>query len=181
MNAMPQLPSRYALILDPTAIRKALKKVESLNLPRRECRPLDRYTGPKASLDLARFDDDGFLFIEGRLSRFSKIGGEMVPHLTIEAAVNESLGAAEGELLAVVTAVPDASKGERLIVFHLPTDRDPRDIVKGLQQRGLPNLWVPAADSFAEIAEMPMLGSGKLDLRRLGDMARERFVAGGAT
>jgi hypothetical protein len=58
MNAMPQLPSRYALILDPTAIRKALKKVESLNLPRRECRPLDRYTGPKASLDLARFDED---------------------------------------------------------------------------------------------------------------------------
>jgi hypothetical protein len=58
MNAMPQLPSRYALILDPTAIRKALKKVESLNLPRRECRPLDRYTGPKASLDLARFDEE---------------------------------------------------------------------------------------------------------------------------
>lgn len=56
MNALPQLPSRYALILDPTAIRKALRKVESLNLPRRECRPLDRYTGPKANVDLARFD-----------------------------------------------------------------------------------------------------------------------------
>jgi acyl-[acyl-carrier-protein]-phospholipid O-acyltransferase/long-chain-fatty-acid--[acyl-carrier-protein] ligase len=66
-------------------------------------------------------------------------------------------------------------------VFHLPTDRDLRDIVRGLQQRGLPNLWVPSADSFAEIHEMPMLGSGKLDLRRLGEMARERFAAGRAT
>jgi acyl-[acyl-carrier-protein]-phospholipid O-acyltransferase/long-chain-fatty-acid--[acyl-carrier-protein] ligase len=131
--------------------------------------------------DIARLDADGFITITGRESRFSKIGGEMVPHLTIEAAVNESLGAAEGELLAVVTAVPDPSKGERLIVFHLPTDRDLRDIVRGLQQRGLPNLWVPSADSFAEIHEMPMLGSGKLDLRRLGEMARERFAAGRAT
>jgi acyl-[acyl-carrier-protein]-phospholipid O-acyltransferase/long-chain-fatty-acid--[acyl-carrier-protein] ligase len=131
--------------------------------------------------DIARLDADGFITITGRESRFSKIGGEMVPHLTIEAAVNESLGAAEGELLAVVTAVPDPSKGERLIVFHLPTDRDLRDIVRGLQQRGLPNLWVPSADSFAEIPEMPMLGSGKLDLRRLGEMARERFAAGRAT
>ena len=131
--------------------------------------------------DVARLDADGFITITGRESRFSKIGGEMVPHLTIEEAVNEALGAAEGELLAVVTAVPDASKGERLIVFHLPTARDPRDIVKGLQQRGLPNLWVPAADSFAEIPEVPVLGSGKLDLRRLGEMARERFAAGRPT
>jgi acyl-[acyl-carrier-protein]-phospholipid O-acyltransferase/long-chain-fatty-acid--[acyl-carrier-protein] ligase len=128
--------------------------------------------------DIATLDADGFITITGRESRFSKIGGEMVPHLTIEAAVNEVLGAAEGELLAVVTAVPDASKGERLIVFHLPSDRDPRDVVKALQQRGLPNLWVPSADSFGEVPEMPMLGSGKLDLRRLGEIARERFATG---
>jgi acyl-[acyl-carrier-protein]-phospholipid O-acyltransferase/long-chain-fatty-acid--[acyl-carrier-protein] ligase len=128
--------------------------------------------------DIAKLDADGFITITGRESRFSKIGGEMVPHLTIEAAVNEALGAAEGELLAVVTSVPDAAKGERLIVFHMPTERAPADVVKVLQQRGLPNLWVPAADSFAEIHELPMLGSGKLDLRRLGEMARERFAAG---
>jgi acyl-[acyl-carrier-protein]-phospholipid O-acyltransferase/long-chain-fatty-acid--[acyl-carrier-protein] ligase len=131
--------------------------------------------------DIARLDAEGFITITGRESRFSKIGGEMVPHLTIEEAVNEALGAAEGELLAVVTSVPDAAKGERLIVFHLPISKSPSDIVKALLQRGLPNLWVPSSDSFAEIAELPVLGSGKLDLRHLGDMARQRFAADTAT
>jgi acyl-[acyl-carrier-protein]-phospholipid O-acyltransferase/long-chain-fatty-acid--[acyl-carrier-protein] ligase len=102
----------------------------------------------------------------------------MVPHLTIEEAVNADLGAADGELLAVVTAVPDRAKGERLIVFHLPTSRDPREIVRKLADRGLPNLWVPSADSFAAIEELPVLGSGKLDLRTLAAMARERFGSG---
>ena len=125
--------------------------------------------------DIARLDADGFITITGRESRFSKIGGEMVPHLTIEEAVNEALGAAEGELLAVVTAIPDAAKGERLIVFHLPTSRDPAEIVRHLLDRGLPKLWVPSADCFAEIAEIPVLGSGKLDLRRLRELAGQRF------
>jgi acyl-[acyl-carrier-protein]-phospholipid O-acyltransferase/long-chain-fatty-acid--[acyl-carrier-protein] ligase len=129
--------------------------------------------------DIARLDRDGFITITGRESRFSKIGGEMVPHLTIEEAVNAELGAADGELLAVVTAVPDRAKGERLIVFHLPTDREPRDIVRKLAERGLPNLWVPGADAFAAIDELPMLGSGKLDLRELAAMARARFAEAG--
>jgi acyl-[acyl-carrier-protein]-phospholipid O-acyltransferase/long-chain-fatty-acid--[acyl-carrier-protein] ligase len=128
--------------------------------------------------DIARLDREGFITITGRESRFSKIGGEMVPHLTIEEAVNAELGAADGELLAVVTAVPDRAKGERLIVFHLPTSRDPREIVRKLADRGLPNLWVPSADSFAAIEELPVLGSGKLDLRTLAAMARERFGSG---
>jgi len=127
--------------------------------------------------DIARLDAEGFITITGRESRFSKIGGEMVPHLTIEEAVNEALGAAEGELLAVVTSVPDAAKGERLIVFHLPITKSPSEIVHILLERGLPNLWVPSTGSFAEIAELPVLGSGKLDLRHLGEMARQRFPA----
>ncbi|MFM9059637.1 MAG: AMP-binding protein [Planctomycetaceae bacterium] len=129
--------------------------------------------------DIARLDHEGFITITGRESRFSKIGGEMVPHLSVEEAVNAELGAADGELLAVVTAVPDPAKGERLIVFHLPTTHDPRDVVKRLGQRGLPNLWVPSADSFAEIPELPLLGSGKLDLRHLAEMARARFAGKG--
>jgi acyl-[acyl-carrier-protein]-phospholipid O-acyltransferase/long-chain-fatty-acid--[acyl-carrier-protein] ligase len=131
--------------------------------------------------DIAKLDHEGFITITGRESRFSKIGGEMVPHLTIEEAVNAELGAADGELLAVVTAVPDPAKGERLVVFHLPTAHDPREVVKRLGQRGLPNLWVPSADSFAEIAELPLLGSGKLDLKHLSDMARARFAGAGGS
>jgi acyl-[acyl-carrier-protein]-phospholipid O-acyltransferase / long-chain-fatty-acid--[acyl-carrier-protein] ligase len=130
--------------------------------------------------DIARLDTDGFITITGRESRFSKIGGEMVPHLSVEEAINDALGAAEGELLAVVTAVPDRAKGERLVVFHLPTSHAPGDVVRRLAERGLPNLWVPGADAFAEIAELPMLGSGKLDLKKLADMARERFAAEGS-
>ncbi len=126
--------------------------------------------------DIARIDADGFITITGRESRFSKIGGEMVPHLSVEEAINAELGAAEGDLLAVVTAVPDRAKGERLVVFHLPTTHDPREVVRRLAEHGMPNLWVPGADAFAEIEELPMLGSGKLDLKRLSDMARERFA-----
>jgi acyl-[acyl-carrier-protein]-phospholipid O-acyltransferase/long-chain-fatty-acid--[acyl-carrier-protein] ligase len=128
--------------------------------------------------DIARIDREGFITITGRESRFSKIGGEMVPHLSVEEAINTELGAVDGELLAVVTAVPDRVKGERLVVLHLPTDRAPQDVVRALAEHGLPNLWIPSADSFAEIAELPMLGSGKLDLRALGALAKERFAAG---
>ena len=125
--------------------------------------------------DIARLDPEGFITITGRESRFSKIGGEMVPHLSVEEAINTELGAVDGDLLAVVTAVPDRAKGERLVVFHLPTTHAAADIVRRLAEHGLPNLWVPGADAFAEIPEMPMLGSGKLDLKRLSEMARERF------
>jgi len=130
--------------------------------------------------DIARIDAEGFITITGRESRFSKIGGEMVPHISVEEAVNEALGASDGELLAVVTAVPDQTKGERLVVFHLPTARPIRDVVAALRDRGLPNLWIPGTDSFCEIPEVPVLGTGKLDLRRLGELARERFMEGDA-
>ena len=136
------------------------------------------FDGHEPEVDIARLDREGFITITGRESRFSKIGGEMVPHLTIEEAVNAELGAADGDLMAVVTAVPDRAKGERLIVFHLPMSQQPRDIVKKLAERGLPNLWIPSADSFAQIDELPILGSGKLDLRALGTMAKERFAEG---
>ena len=129
--------------------------------------------------DLARLDTDGFITITGRESRFSKIGGEMVPHISVEEAVNTELGAAEGELFAVVAAVPDRVKGERLVVFHLPTSHDPRDVVRRLAEHGMPNLWLPSADCFSEIDELPMLGSGKLDLRKLTELARQRFGEAG--
>ncbi len=127
--------------------------------------------------DIARIDADGFITLTGRQSRFSKIGGEMVPHVTIEEALNRELGAEDGAVLAVVAAVPDAKKGERLVVLHLPTSRDPFEVGKKLAESGLPNLWIPSPDSFFEIEEIPVLGSGKLDLKRLGDVAREKVAA----
>lgn len=125
--------------------------------------------------DIARLDNDGFITITGRQSRFSKIGGEMVPHMLVEEAINTVLGAADGELLAVVTAVPHPTKGERLVVLHLSEIPDPAAICRQLADRGLPNLWLPAPDSFSLIEDLPLLGSGKLDLRQLNELAKERF------
>ena len=130
--------------------------------------------------DLARIDADGFIEITGRESRFSKIGGEMISHLKVEDALNRVLGADEDHLKAVVTAVPDAFKGERLVVLHIPLDRSPQQVCKELAVLGLPNLWIPSADSFLEVAEIPILGTGKVDLRAMKKMAIERFGAGTA-
>ena len=126
--------------------------------------------------DIAKIDSEGFIFITGRQSRFSKIGGEMVPHIRVEEKIQQLLGGdEEEEQLAVVTAVPDAKKGERLIVLHLPMDKSPQEVCEHLKAVGLPNLWIPSADSFLEIEEMPMLGSGKLDLKGMAKMALEHY------
>jgi acyl-[acyl-carrier-protein]-phospholipid O-acyltransferase/long-chain-fatty-acid--[acyl-carrier-protein] ligase len=126
--------------------------------------------------DIAKIDADGFVTITGRQSRFSKIAGEMVPHIKIEESIAELLKSDE-ELKAAVTAVPDPKRGERLVVLHLPLDRTPDEIYKQLTASGLPKLWIPSPDSFLEVEELPILGSGKLDLKALKDMALDHFGA----
>ena len=69
---------------------------------------------------MAAIDEDGFLQITDRLSRFSKIGGEMVPHIKVEEKLHELAGATEQTF--VVTGVPDEKKGERLVVLHKLAD-----------------------------------------------------------
>lgn len=124
--------------------------------------------------DLASLDDDGFITIKGRLSRFSKLGGEMVPHITIEDEIHRILGS-EDEHKVVVTAVPDEKKGERLVVLHTPIEKSPDNIRKELSERGYSNLWIPSADSFVEIDEIPLLGSGKVALKEAREIALKKF------
>ncbi len=127
--------------------------------------------------DIALIDEEGFIQITGRQSRFSKIGGEMIPHIQIEEALSALIGADEEEgLKAAVTAVPDERKGERLIVLHTRIDKSVDELRDGLSAAGLPNLYIPSADSFHEIDTMPVLGTGKLDLKGLKQKAIELYA-----
>jgi len=124
--------------------------------------------------DVGFIDSDGFIHITGRESRFSKIGGEMVPHIQVEEELNRIVGA-EDTLKIAVCGVPDEKKGERLVVLYadeLP--EEPSAIVKKLIEAGLPSIYVPGADSFIRVDAIPILGTGKLDLRGLQALAKER-------
>jgi acyl-[acyl-carrier-protein]-phospholipid O-acyltransferase/long-chain-fatty-acid--[acyl-carrier-protein] ligase len=126
--------------------------------------------------DIAMIDTDGFIHITGRLSRFSKIGGEMVPHIRIEEAILKILGVEEStQLCVVVTSVPDEKKGERIVVVHTPLSMTPKEICEKLGKIGVPNLWIPSHDSFVEVEAIPVLGSGKTDLKAVSDLAKQHF------
>jgi acyl-[acyl-carrier-protein]-phospholipid O-acyltransferase/long-chain-fatty-acid--[acyl-carrier-protein] ligase len=129
--------------------------------------------------DLAKVDADGFITITGRESRFSKIGGEMVPHGRVEELLQQLLGGEEQHLAVAVTAVADPRKGERLLVLHTKTDKSPDAMVQHLSHSGLPNLWIPSNDSFFEVEAIPILGTGKLDLQGVKRLATERLQAAG--
>jgi acyl-[acyl-carrier-protein]-phospholipid O-acyltransferase/long-chain-fatty-acid--[acyl-carrier-protein] ligase len=121
--------------------------------------------------DMAILDADGFLQITDRLSRFSKIGGEMVPHVKVEDTLQDLSG--ETERAFAVTAVPDEKKGERLMVLHTLRQDALKACLEKLAAAGLPNLWVPRANQFVHVEALPHLGSGKLDLRKIRDIAQE--------
>jgi len=130
--------------------------------------------------DIARIDSEGFITITDRASRFSKIGGEMVPHLKVEETLRkivaiEAAEDAEGPMLAV-TAVPDKEKGERLIVIHERLPLAVEAMIDRLAAQGIPNLWIPSRNSFLEVQKLPMLGAGKVDLKSVKQLALERYA-----
>ncbi len=123
--------------------------------------------------DIAALDEDGFITITDRLSRFSKIGGEMIPHGRVENALLEAANA-ETMVLAV-TAVPDERKGEQLVVLHTLEESAIPDILEKVTTNGLPNLFIPKRSNFIKVDHLPLLGTGKLDLRTLKQLALEKL------
>jgi acyl-[acyl-carrier-protein]-phospholipid O-acyltransferase/long-chain-fatty-acid--[acyl-carrier-protein] ligase len=123
--------------------------------------------------DVAVIDADGFIRITDRLSRFSKIGGEMVPHLGVEEAILNVLAGTGDVQSMAVTGVPDSRKGERLVVVHTGLGKPVTQVIQELAQAGLPPLWIPSPNSFIQVEELPLLGTGKLDLRKLKQIAAE--------
>jgi acyl-[acyl-carrier-protein]-phospholipid O-acyltransferase/long-chain-fatty-acid--[acyl-carrier-protein] ligase len=122
--------------------------------------------------DIASMDEDGFLQITDRLTRFSKIGGEMVPHIGIEEKLHEFAEATEQTF--VVSGVPDEKKGERIVVLHKLAKPGLEICLQKLAKCDLPNLWKPRADQFFHVDSFWYLGSGKLDLRRIRQEALAR-------
>jgi acyl-[acyl-carrier-protein]-phospholipid O-acyltransferase/long-chain-fatty-acid--[acyl-carrier-protein] ligase len=119
--------------------------------------------------DIARVDEDGFLSITDRLSRFSKVGGEMVPHLLVE----EKISRACGDAPCAVTGLPDERKGERLAVLYTDPNITPEELWRRLSESDLPKLWLPKLENIHRVDELPVLGTGKLDLRGVRSKALE--------
>ena len=119
--------------------------------------------------DVAMMEEDGFLTITDRLSRFSKIGGEMVPHIRIEEKLQELADATEQ--VFAVTAVPDEKKGERIVVVHTLSETKLEPVLEKLAQCDLPALWKPKANQFVHVDAIPVLGTGKMDLRGIKTLA----------
>ena len=120
--------------------------------------------------DVAQLDEDGFIQITDRLSRFSKIGGEMVSHVQVEEALHRALGCFEPRM--VVTSISDEQKGERFVVLHTELGMSVDDLLKRMRDSGLPKLWVPRKENFFPVPALPFLGSGKLDLKQVKETAK---------
>ncbi|GHT39685.1 hypothetical protein FACS189427_13710 [Planctomycetales bacterium] len=125
--------------------------------------------------DVGKMDEDGFIFLTGRQSRISKIGGEMVPHILIEEEILKIIAAKEtGDLapetdkqtgtLIAVTALPHENRGEQIIVLHRELPLSPQEIINEMIAAGLPKIWIPHLRGFLQTDSIPVLGTGKLDL-----------------
>jgi acyl-[acyl-carrier-protein]-phospholipid O-acyltransferase/long-chain-fatty-acid--[acyl-carrier-protein] ligase len=119
--------------------------------------------------DIARIDEDGFVTLTDRLSRFSKIGGEMVPLIKVEESLHQAADVLDQSFVAA--AVPDDKRGERLIILF-KGDFDVDALLKKVLDSGLPKLWIPDKAAFHRVEEFPLLGSGKIDFQKLKAEAR---------
>jgi len=124
--------------------------------------------------DIAKIDDAGFIRITDRLSRFSKIAGEMVPHMKVEECIQQIVADESG---CVVTAVPDDSKGERLVAFYTDPGLTPAQVWERLCASELPRLWMPKREDLHFVESIPTLGTGKVDLRGVRQLALERIAS----
>ena len=115
--------------------------------------------------DVAEFDADGFLTLHGRAKRFAKIGGEMVSLAQVEQQVAEVWP----EHRHVVCAVAHESRGEQLVLLTEHPEPDAAALRAALRQRGVADLARPR--HVRAVAELPLLGTGKPDLRRAQELA----------
>jgi acyl-[acyl-carrier-protein]-phospholipid O-acyltransferase/long-chain-fatty-acid--[acyl-carrier-protein] ligase len=116
--------------------------------------------------DIVTIDAQGFIVIKGRAKRFAKVGGEMISLAAVEQLAAELWPDA---VLAVV-AIPDARKGERLLLYINRKEATRSDFVRFARERHASELMIPAEVVFVE--KLPLLGTGKPDLMAINEMAR---------
>ena len=124
--------------------------------------------------DIGRIDEDGFIFITDRLARFAKIGGEMVPMKGVEDAIRTICELPPNSV--AVVKLPDKTRGERIVVVHVPIPMLPRDVVEKLNQSTMPKLWIPDSRSFIQVETIPILGTGKTDYKGIEKIAEDATV-----
>jgi acyl-[acyl-carrier-protein]-phospholipid O-acyltransferase / long-chain-fatty-acid--[acyl-carrier-protein] ligase len=171
------IPGVSAKIVDPVTFEPLPPNCEGLLLVKGANRMIGYLGQPQRTADvfrdgwyctgdIATLDDDGFLRITDRLSRFSKIAGEMVPHLKVE----EAIAAAGAQ--SCVTSIADDRRGERLVALYVHADMEPADLWRRLSETDLPRLWLPKREDLHHIDSIPLLGTGKVDLRAAKSLAQ---------
>jgi len=165
-EALPEGETGLILAKGPNLMRGYLKQPEKTAAAIKD--------GWYLTGDIGQIDKDGFLHITDRLARFSKIGGEMVPHIKVEEVLYRELKL-NGNSLAI-SSTKDEKKGERLVVLYTEAAGTEEQIKQAVKNSELPNLWRPGNNSFIKIDSLPLLGSGKLDLCKLRKLAEAIFA-----
>lgn len=120
--------------------------------------------------DIGCVDEDGFVYLTDRESRFAKVGPEMVPLILVEAALRAAAGC--DELSIAVCAIPDPTKGEKVVVLYTVDTINPGELTKKLTADGMHTLWIPKVSDFHHVTEpFAQTASGKLDLKAIKKIA----------
>jgi acyl-[acyl-carrier-protein]-phospholipid O-acyltransferase/long-chain-fatty-acid--[acyl-carrier-protein] ligase len=119
--------------------------------------------------DIVQIDAEGFVTIKGRAKRFAKVAGEMVPL----GAVEELVARVWPSAMHAVVAVPDAKRGEQLVLITDQADASRGPLAAAAREAGLPEIFIPRA--IAPVAKVPILGTGKIDYVSVGKMAVENL------
>ena len=127
--------------------------------------------------DIGLVDEDGFLKLTGRVARFSKIGGEMVPHERVEEALHRAIAASDR--VFAVTAVDDDHKGEQLAVLYTTARLRRRPPLRN-RRASLADPVHPRGDRLIKVDALPTLGTGKLDLREVRRIAEGALAVANA-
>lgn len=116
--------------------------------------------------DIVEVDQYGFIYIKGRAKRFAKLGGEMVSLVAIEMALSELWP----DVPLGIVAVPDAKKGEQLVLIIEKQDVTTNEIATYFATKGVSPLWTPK--KILCVKQAPLLGSGKFDYNKAKEMVK---------